>query len=81
MSMKTYTKEFYKIKIRSGHHESSKEKVAKYVNVLKFHVWDKLSMWKLKSLGNAYCCALKSKEKLGRKKGKHMTKVDWRENW
>jgi hypothetical protein len=34
MSMKEYTKEFYRINIRAGHRERDEEKVARYMNGL-----------------------------------------------
>jgi hypothetical protein len=34
MSVKEYTKEFYKINIRAGHRESDDEKVSRYMNGL-----------------------------------------------
>lgn len=38
MSMKSYIEEFCQIQIKSRHFESSKEKVSRYVNGLKFNV-------------------------------------------
>ena len=38
MSVKDYTEEFYKFTIRSGHKKLSKEKVARYINGLKFNI-------------------------------------------
>ena len=38
MFVKDYTKEFYKLTIQSGHRELSKEKVAWYVNGLRFNI-------------------------------------------
>ena len=74
--MKNYTKEIYKIQTRSGHHESSKEMIVSYMNVLQFHFRDELSMLKLCLVGNAYRYQLMTEEKLRRKQGNHMTKVD-----
>jgi hypothetical protein len=34
MSVKEYTKEFYRINIREGHRENNDEKVARYMNDL-----------------------------------------------
>jgi hypothetical protein len=34
MSVKEYTKDFYKINIRAGHRESDDEKVSRYMNGL-----------------------------------------------
>ena len=38
MTMKDYTKEFYKLTIWFGHRESSNEKVARYINGLSFNI-------------------------------------------
>jgi hypothetical protein len=38
MSVKEYTEEFYKLNIRAGHRESDDEKVAKYMNVLRYDI-------------------------------------------
>ena len=47
MSMKNCTKDFYKLTIRSGHREFSKEKVAQYVNGLRFNIQDEFGMLKI----------------------------------
>ena len=38
MTVKDYIEEFYKLTIRSGHRELSKEKVAWYINGLRFNI-------------------------------------------
>jgi hypothetical protein len=38
MSVKEYTKEFYKLTIRAGHHESEDEKVTRYMNGLRYDI-------------------------------------------
>jgi hypothetical protein len=38
MSVKDYTEEFYKLNIRGGHHESDDERVARYMNGLKYDI-------------------------------------------
>jgi hypothetical protein len=44
MSMKEYTKEFYKLNIRAGHCKSGDEKVAIYMNGLRYEIQDEMSM-------------------------------------
>jgi hypothetical protein len=38
MTVKEYTKEFYRSNIRSGHHYSDNEKVARYMNGLIYEI-------------------------------------------
>ena len=38
MTMKDYTEEFYRLTIRSAHRELSKDKVAQYINGLRFNI-------------------------------------------
>jgi hypothetical protein len=44
MTVKEYTEEFYKLNIRAGHRESDDEKVARYLNGLRYDIQDELSM-------------------------------------
>ena len=44
MSVKEYTEEFYRLNIRAGHRESDDEKVARYLNGLRYDIQDELSM-------------------------------------
>jgi hypothetical protein len=44
MSMKEYTEEFYKLNIRVGHQEGDDEKVARYMNGLRYDIQDEMSM-------------------------------------
>ena len=67
MSVKDYTKEFYKLTIRFGHRELSKEKIAQYVNGLRFNIQDEVGMMKIESIEEAYQYALKVEVKLKRK--------------
>ena len=66
MSMKDYTEEFYKLTIRSRHRELSKEKIARYVNSLRFNIQDEVGMMKIESIEEAYQYALKAEDKLKR---------------
>jgi hypothetical protein len=71
MTVKEYTEEFYKLNIRAGHRESDDEKVARYMNGLRYDIQDELSMETIKTVEDAYQMALKVKEKLSRKQGQH----------
>ena len=65
--MKKYTKEFYRLDIRSGHMDDDVEKVARYINGLRSRIKDEISFAKLESVEEAYQYALKAKEILTKK--------------
>ena len=44
MTVKEYTKEFYRLNIRVGHRESDDEKVDRYMNGLRYDIQDEMSM-------------------------------------
>jgi hypothetical protein len=67
MTVKEYTEEFYKLNIRASHQESDDEKVARYMNGLRYDIQDELSMATIQTVEDAYQMALKAKEKLNRK--------------
>jgi hypothetical protein len=69
MTVKEYTKEFYRLNIRAGHRESDDEKVARYLNGLRYDIQDELSMVTIRTVEDAYQMALKAEEKLSRKQG------------
>jgi hypothetical protein len=69
MTVKEYTEEFYKLNIRAGHRESDDEKVARYLNGLRYDIQDELSMTTIRTVEDAYQMALKAEEKLSRKQG------------
>jgi hypothetical protein len=69
MTVKEYTEEFYKLNIRAGHRESDDEKVARYLNGLRYDIQDELSMVTIRTVEDAYQMALKAEEKLSRKQG------------
>jgi hypothetical protein len=52
MTVKEYTEEFYRLNIRAGHRESDDEKVARYLNGLRYDIQDELSMHMLNREGN-----------------------------
>jgi hypothetical protein len=67
MTVKEYIEEFYKINIRAGHRESDDEKVARYMNGLRYDIQDEMSMENIRTVEDAYQMALKVEEKLSRK--------------
>jgi uncharacterized protein YjbK len=64
MTVKEYTKEFYRLNIRAGHHESDDEKVTRYMNGMRYDIQDEMSMMTIRMMEDAYQMALKAKEKL-----------------
>jgi hypothetical protein len=69
MTVKEYTEEFYRLNIRAGHRESDDEKVARYMNGLRYDIQDEMSMATIRTVEDAYQMALKVEEKLSRKQG------------
>ena len=69
MTVKEYTEEFYKLNIRAGHRESDDEKVARYMNGLRYDIQYEMSMVTIRMVEYAYQMDLKAEEKLSRKQG------------
>ena len=67
MSVKEYTKEFYRLDIRSRHVDDDVEKIARYINGLRFGIQDEISFLRLESVEEAYQYALKVEEILRKK--------------
>ena len=67
MSVNDYTKEFYRLHIRSRHVDDEIEKVARYLNGLRFGMQDEIIFVKLNSVEEANQYALKSKEILAKR--------------
>jgi hypothetical protein len=67
MTVKEYTEEFYRLNIRTGQWERDEEKVARYINGLRYEIQDELSMMSVRTVEDAYQFALKAEEKLARK--------------
>lgn len=67
MSVKEYTEEFYKLSIRTRHAEDDLEKVARYINGLRYEIQDEIGLLSLKTVEDAYQVGLKAKEKILRK--------------
>jgi hypothetical protein len=68
LTVKEYTKEFYRLNIRAGHRESDEEKVSRYINGLRYEIQDEINMVTMRIVEDAYQVALKEEEKLARKK-------------
>ena len=60
--MKEYTKEFYRLDIKSGHMDDDVEKSIRYINGLRSGIQDEISFVKLESVEEAYQYALKVEE-------------------
>jgi hypothetical protein len=54
MTIKEYTKEFYKLSIRVGQIEGDVERVAKYINGPRYDIQDEISLLNLKNIEDAY---------------------------
>jgi len=67
MIVKEYTEEFYKLSIRERHAEDDVEKVAIYINGLRYDIQDEINLLSLKTIEDAYHAALKVEEKMLRK--------------
>jgi hypothetical protein len=68
MKVKEYTKDFYKMNIRTEQREKDEEKVARFINGLRYEIQDEISMMSVRKVEDVYQFALKAEEKLARKK-------------
>ena len=67
MSVKEYTKEFYRLDIISRHVDDDVEKIKRYLNGLRSRIQDEISFVKLESVEESYQYALKVEEILTKK--------------
>ena len=67
MTVKEYIKEFYKLSIRARHAEDNMEKVARYINGLRYDIQDEIRILPLTTVEEAYQATLKAVEKFARK--------------
>eukprot|EP00253_Pinus_taeda_P027613 PITA_27613 len=58
---------FYKLSIRAGHAKDDVEKVARYINGLRYDIQDEISLLSPNTIEDAYQAALKAEEKMLRK--------------
>jgi hypothetical protein len=54
MTVKEYIEEFYKLNIRAGHRERDDEKVARYMNGLRYDIQDEMRMVIIRTVEDAY---------------------------
>ena len=54
MTVNEYTEEFYKLNIRAGHIEEDVEKVARYINGLRYEIQDEICILSLRTIEYAY---------------------------
>jgi hypothetical protein len=67
LSVKEYTEEFYQLNIRVGQKENEDEKIARYINGLRYEIQEEISMMSVIIVEDAYQAALKVEGKLSRK--------------
>ena len=67
MTMREYTKEFYRLNIITRHVDDDVEKIARHINGLRSRIQDEISFVKLESVEEAYQYALKDEEILTKK--------------
>lgn len=67
ITQKEYIKEFYKVNIREGYVEDNPERVATYINGMRYEIQDEMNLLCQSSIEEAYQQSLKAKEKLERK--------------
>ena len=54
MTVKEYTKEFYRLDIRFRHVDDDVEKITRYINELRFGIKEEINFVKLESVEEAY---------------------------
>ena len=67
MTMKEYTKEFYRLNIRAGQKERDEEKFSRYINGPRYDIHDEINMETVRIVEYAYEIEIKAKEKFARK--------------
>jgi hypothetical protein len=67
LTVKEYTEEFYKLKIRDGHRQKYDEKVVGYINGLRYEIQDEIGMIAVRTMDDSYQIVMKAEEKLARK--------------
>jgi hypothetical protein len=67
MTVKEYTKDLYRLNIRTRQRERDEEKVSRCINGLRYEIQDELSMMLVRTVEDAYQFSLKEEEKLDKK--------------
>ncbi|XP_059076384.1 uncharacterized protein LOC131875750 [Cryptomeria japonica] len=65
--VQAYTEEFHKLDIRAAHDEDDEEKVARYLNGLRYNIQDELSLTTPRIAKECYKLVMKVEEKLQRR--------------
>ena len=60
MTVKEYIEEFYRMSIRDGQREKDDEKVARYINGLRYEIQDEINMMNVRKVEYSYQIALKA---------------------
>ena len=68
MTVRNYTEEFYKVNLRAGYLEDTSEKTTRYISGLRLDIQDEINILSLRTIEEAYQCALKAEEKIARNK-------------
>jgi hypothetical protein len=67
MTVKEYTEEFYRLNIRTGQRERDEEKVARYINGLRYEIQDELSMMSVRNSGGCLSVCTEGRGEVGQK--------------
>lgn len=62
-----YTDEFHKLSIRAGHTEDEVEKVARYLNGLRYNIQDEISLNTPRTVEECFQMAMTAEEKIKNK--------------
>jgi hypothetical protein len=60
MTVKEYKEDFYKLNIRTGQREKDEEKVARYINGMRYEIQDEINMTSVRTVEDAYQFAPKA---------------------
>ncbi|XP_059064670.1 uncharacterized protein LOC131856766 [Cryptomeria japonica] len=66
MDVMAYIEQFHKLSIRGGYEEED-EKVARYINGLKYHLQDEIGLQVPRTIGECYQLAIRAEEKVRRR--------------
>ena len=67
MTVKEYTEDFFNLSIRDGQTQGDVERVARYINGLRYEIQDEINLLNFKTIKDAYQAASRVEEKLLRK--------------
>eukprot|EP00253_Pinus_taeda_P011532 PITA_11532 len=67
LTVKEYTKEFYRVNLRAGYIEDIAERTTRYVNGLRMEILDEISILSPNNTEEAYQSAVKAEEKLNQR--------------